>query len=226
MGAYNLTPYNRRELQSKYETRYTYFATLTGTMSPVVRYEPAYNFAAQVEADVILRHGFLQTWDIYQPVSGDVELQGLLTPPYAMSASITGDVRVFIFVGPKMDVQAAVNGKANATIAVSPKQSVSATVDGYMDITIAITPDYDGFVQFMDGVVSVEHLIEERAYLQLTVQPGQTVVINSDIYTVYLGTKNVLDSYTGEFLRLNRDADSLEVSGGLDVRLLYTEAYL
>lgn len=66
--------------------------------------------------------------------------------------------------------------------------------------------------------------------LNITLQPGESVEIDSDLFTAYLLDENVLDQYHGDWVNIDRDSIALNVSSGsggdLEGILIYRERYL
>lgn len=68
------------------------------------------------------------------------------------------------------------------------------------------------------------------AQLNLTLQPGQEIEIDSDLFIVYVDNINQFDRYKGGWIELSREAVELIVSTGNNVELvgnmMYKERYL
>ena len=66
--------------------------------------------------------------------------------------------------------------------------------------------------------------------LNISLRPGETVEIDSDVFTAYLNDQNVIDLYSGEWITISRDSMELNVSSGsggnLAGLLIYRERYL
>lgn len=226
MGAFNRTPYNRLAEESSYAVQYSFYTDMVGVAGPPIRHEAEGSMSSDMTAQATLGNVFSQDWDFSQDMTGKARLDGLITPSYPMSAAMTASALAYLVTSPKYEMYAEMKGRANATIAIYPSPEMYVEMTGEMLMYICIFPSYTEWIQFMDGIVAVEHLIPERTFIDLQLAPGEVVTINSELFTVYRDNDNALAEYEGEFVILNRDAHSIEVSGGLDVRVLYTEAYL
>lgn len=79
------------------------------------------------------------------------------------------------------------------------------------------------------GVISIE---EKVCSIEITLQPGQVLVIDAGAYTVYLDDEPVVWTHSGDWIdKLNRDTLSIDVvaakgSSALETSIIYTERYL
>lgn len=63
--------------------------------------------------------------------------------------------------------------------------------------------------------------------LDISLKPGESIVINSNDYTAYLKDENILYAYNGEWIMVSRELKDIEISGGqLDGTLITEERYL
>lgn len=66
--------------------------------------------------------------------------------------------------------------------------------------------------------------------IDVTLAPGDTLVIDSDHYTVLHNGENILDKHSGDWVELSRNTRTLLVESGtpatLETSILYTERYL
>ena len=66
--------------------------------------------------------------------------------------------------------------------------------------------------------------------LNISLRPGETVEIDSDVFTAYLNDQNVIDIYSGDWITISRNSMELNVSSGsggnLAGLLIYRERYL
>lgn len=76
---------------------------------------------------------------------------------------------------------------------------------------------------------SARTLNEEVAALTVDLQPGDTIEIDSEFYTVDLNGANAFDKYNGEWIYLSRDLADVVITAngqGLEAEVLYRERYL
>lgn len=70
----------------------------------------------------------------------------------------------------------------------------------------------------------------EQTTINITIPPGGVLEIDSENYTVYLNDENVFDSYTGSWVKLDRDTTDLTLGVGngrvISGDILYRERYL
>lgn len=226
MGAFNRTPFNRLGEDGSSVAQYSMYATMVGVMSPAIKHEPEYFMLSDMTGKAELGTVYMQNWEFLQDLTGKAWLEALISPPYSMDTVMTGSALAYLAMSPKYEMYEDMEGSANAEIAIYPSPEMYAEMTGQMPMYICIYPSYTDWIQFMDGVFAVLHIAPERTFIDVQLLPGEVLTVNSELFTVYLGNDNALAEYGGEFIILNRDAYGIEVSGGLDVRVLYTEAYL
>lgn len=64
--------------------------------------------------------------------------------------------------------------------------------------------------------------------LNVTLQPGESIVIDYDRFTVYKGEENMLDEFSGHWFELSRKTASVDLSatGEISGKMYYKERYL
>lgn len=66
--------------------------------------------------------------------------------------------------------------------------------------------------------------------IKTLIKPGQTLIIDSNNFTVFIDDKNVLNSYSGEWINLSREIESIEISAtegnNITGEVIYKEYYL
>lgn len=87
------------------------------------------------------------------------------------------------------------------------------------------------FVGAFSGITSLESTEEFICYLDLVLQPGERLVIDSDNYNVFIGTENYIHAHSGDWVNeLKRETVSISLEGGnsnsMSASILYTERYL
>ncbi len=64
--------------------------------------------------------------------------------------------------------------------------------------------------------------------LQENCRPGDRITIDSDIFTAYKNDENILDKYSGDWIYLSRDLESIEINGNgkFKAKLIFRERFL
>lgn len=66
--------------------------------------------------------------------------------------------------------------------------------------------------------------------IETLIKPGQTLIIDSNNFTVFIDDENVLNSYSGEWINLSREIESIEISAtegnNITGEVIYKEYYL
>lgn len=133
------------------------------------------------------------------------------------------------------------NGSAAETIDIDKMNiSQSAAVDGSaaesfdltkMNMSQKVYAGFDSgevFQATIDVISLVEYVCE---FPNLTLKPGQELVIDANAFNVLLDKQNAIHLQKGDWLdNLNRNTQSIEISGTgatrLTAEILYTERYL
>ena len=88
------------------------------------------------------------------------------------------------------------------------------------------------FYELMSGSASLEAVDIEVCELNLTLKPGQRLVVDAVNYNVLLDGQNYIWAQSGEWIdELSRDTSSISITaatgvGNLEASILYTERYL
>lgn len=64
--------------------------------------------------------------------------------------------------------------------------------------------------------------------LQENCRSGDRIIIDSDVFTAYKNDENILDKYTGDWIYLSRDLESIEINGNgkFKAKLIFRERFL
>ena len=104
---------------------------------------------------------------------------------------------------------------------------ISALVDGATKVYPTVTG-----MELITAAASVISIEEKVCTIEITLQPGQVLVIDAGAYTVYLDDEPVVWTHSGDWIdKLNRDTLSIDVvaakgSSTLETSIIYTERYL
>lgn len=70
----------------------------------------------------------------------------------------------------------------------------------------------------------------ETLTVNVSLRPGETLEIDSDLFAAYVGDRNVIDLYTGDWINLDRNTISVDIGSGSGGRLegvmVFRERYL
>lgn len=86
--------------------------------------------------------------------------------------------------------------------------------------------------ELISAVAGVEAVSEMTGDLQITLQPGQRLIIDAANYNILLDGENMIHTHSGDWLdNLNRDTINIQIQAasggsGLEASILYTERYL
>ena len=86
--------------------------------------------------------------------------------------------------------------------------------------------------EFVDESTSLENIDIKTCYLNVTLKPGQILIVDANTYNVLLNGNNAIESHSGDWIdELNRNTVDLKIESAsgafnLSATILYTERYL
>ena len=172
---------------------------------PVVSYEE------EISGSAILGITALPVCRISESVSASGKAAAQYDPPAAFTEVVSSDVEA----ASMLRINAAVS--ENVTAKAVPGALLSAIAS---------------YFELVNGSASVETTEVIACLIDVTLQPGDRLVVDAVTYNVYLNDQNIVDLHRGEWIdELNRDTINLEViastgTNNLEAQVLYTERYL
>lgn len=172
---------------------------------PVVSYEE------EISGSAILGITALPVCRISESVSASGKAAAQYDPPAAFTEIVSSDVEA----ASMLSVNAAIS--ENVTAKAVPGALLSAIAS---------------YFELVNGSASVETTEVIACLIDVTLQPGDRLVVDAVTYNVYLNDENIVDLHRGEWIdELNRDTINLEViastgTNNLEAQVLYTERYL
>lgn len=75
------------------------------------------------------------------------------------------------------------------------------------------------------------YILENKSFVvEVTINPGEILNINSSDFTAYLNEKNILEDYSGDWIELSRDLKSIDLNmflkGKFNANVIFKERYL
>lgn len=163
----------------------------------------------EIDSDVRLIGVFLMQADASEAFASSLRIGALIYGTTAAAESIDAQLRV----------GAAVYPQTAADEAIATNIYVGATV--YLGSTA---------YEIFSAMGSAEATNIYTINIDVTLQPGDTLVIDSDHYVVLHNGENILDKHSGDWLELSRNTRSVQIGSGtpasLKTSILYTERYL
>ena len=143
------------------------------------------------------------------------------------NATITETVSVILSTGEEI-----ISGTAVINESVFVSEHVFSEIISAVAIhTTKVYPTVTG-MELITAAASVISIEEKVCSIEITLQPGQVLVIDAGAYTVYLDDEPVVWTHSGDWIdKLNRDTLSIDVvaakgSSALETSIIYTERYL
>lgn len=151
------------------------------------------------------------TPELEEVIEAETDVEAIITPSTVISETING----YIVSGARL--------YRNADIAEN--------VNGQWILGCRYWAAAEGF-EVVTESASVDVIDLKTCILNLAIQPGDTLVIDSESYTVLKNGENAIESQQGDWIdELNRSTTDISVkastgAAGLTVRMVYTEKYL
>lgn len=135
------------------------------------------------------------------------------------------------------DIRPMVSGNENIISNVSlgadiyTKSEADEIVDAVTSVGANIYPDAAGY-ELVSESASLENIEFKVCYLNLTLRPGQVLIVDANTYNVLLDNENAIDTHSGEWIDdMNRSTTDITIeaasgSSNLSATVLYTERYL
>lgn len=209
LGKYNLTPYNRKIIETEsIEANYRIYTTLTANVSVDVEY--------------------VMNYRVHGDLGGEMNLQYFYNEQYEMPQEVAVTVTPHFNINWKPLLQAEVTGKANLPVPAHYRMESGVGVDARVQWEIIYAPNM--FALLSAAVDSLLTEDEEMVFATLVLKPNDTLVIDSEVFMVTHNNENILDKYEGVWPFIDRKLDGIEVvgvsRGTAAVSVLYRERYL
>lgn len=234
----NLTPFNLSgfNLSSKSQEEDIEFS-----MFCYEKYDVTITFSKNTLLNITCSEKIITKNQLTMAIPEDLNLEGFL------QVNAKGDTFVLVEMKVENSVQASAYGSEDITeningstgIKLSAYVSCNKEVEFLFEEKLHL-PNMYGSLDILDsGFVINELLITNFSSIVLgnliskfngTLHSGDKLVIDSDKFTVYVNDKNLLKEYSGDWINLSRDVNSLEISsmnnGKLKGKLLFRERFL
>jgi hypothetical protein len=207
---YNLTPYNRKTVETDaFEANYRIYTTLTANVSVDVEY--------------------VMNYRINTDLGGEMNLQYFYNEQYLMAqdAGVAVSPHFDINWKPKL-LDAQVGGTVNMAIPAVYRVQGGVEATARVQWEIVLAPNL--FALLTVAVDSLLTADEEMVFANLVLKPNETLVIDSEVFMVTHNNENILEKYEGKWPFFDRRLDGVEVvgvsRGTASVSILYQERYL
>lgn len=207
------------------------YGTMTAAMQSGAVISPNYQYNSEMSAIISLGWGYVLDYAFKAAITADMILDELYAPRYKMTATMTGVTESSTMIRPAMVLEGAMKSAVVISPIIYPATQYTSDMTGDMMINIAIYPQYGVFYSVMTAVIAGTPIREiQMIFDNFVMQPGSSIVIDSENYTVNLDGVNVIDRYDGDWMEFTRLLRGLEVSSGtsgtLAVSILYRERFL
>jgi len=86
------------------------------------------------------------------------------------------------------------------------------------------------FSEIVSTTMNANILETKELILMVNIEPGQTLIIDSEFYTAFLDNQNVLDKHKGDWIEIDREVKNICLDSGtggeMEAKILYEERWL
>lgn len=173
--------------------------------------------------------GILLTNTATEEVTAEARLIGLLLLQQDAQEAVTHSLRIGALVFGTADTQEAISAEVYAGAKVFAQTHGAETITAEALLGANVLPGNIAY-EIISAQTSAEATDVFTISIDVTLKPGDTLVIDSDHYTVLHNGENILDKHSGDWLELSRNVRSVQVGSGtpatLKATVLYTERWL
>ena len=231
---YNLTPYNGGSSSGLVLDKLTMIETVRGILAVMQEVRDLIVFKESVSALVTGNPGILDSLTMAETVVENVVALGYNLDKLNVFEKLYADLVMSADVIDKSGTisEEWVNGKWQLGADIVEISDLHETVIGRLSLGADIC-DRDGmnYYEIVTSICDIEAVDEFVTVLNVTLLPGQKIIVDADNFDVLVNNQNAIWVMDGDWLnRLNRNTQNIRIQCGttnaLSARILYTERYL
>jgi hypothetical protein len=183
--------------------------TLSAQNTPTMAHFISKIILEELSSSIEVSAGLYAVAQILEELTGSAAMAADYSPPAKIGEDLNGGAKISAYYYPSL----------------SALQELSASgriaSDNY---------SYGGMFEVLDGVVSAHDTETAELNISGSIPVGGVLVIDSEYYTVTLNNQNAVDRHSGDWIFVDRDSESLEVSAagisGINMEVAYIAKYL
>lgn len=226
---YNRLPYNRgNESETLIESSVIFSEEVYMDYSKSVTLESNAAFSEKLYFTTELNRSLVRAVEFVDGLKAYVVPTAILERRLELSDKLKAEA-VF---GKEMSIKTSISEKLRAVTAAGKLVSATGFFTAELIAECELSKLMNTAITYTDNLnllSSARTLNEEVTALTVDLQPGDTIEIDSEFYTVDLDGVNAFDKYSGEWLYLSRDLTDVVITAngsGLEAVILYRERYL
>ena len=234
MSTYNLAEYNQARFNIEQDKIPRLKANMVERVTSVTAYGAGYMFKSvlseRVTAEAEVAKGFLMAGSGRESVTQEA----------------SGNRYFKMAVGGFEDLQHKGNiaGIYSSKGAMAEALSMAGFISGFFRSDVSLSENVDQAVSIaqkvripndmsetVDVIADVEATDEQVCSLNITIKPGQTLIVDAANYNIFLDGENVVHTHSGDWIdEMNRMTQSIKITGtrssNLAASILFTERFL
>lgn len=226
---YNRLPYNRgNESETLIESSVIFSEEVYMDYSKSVTLESNAAFSEKLYFTTELNRSLVRAVEFVDGLQAYVVPTAILERRLELSDKLKAEA-VF---GKEMSIKTSISEKLRAVTAAGKLVSATGFFTAELIAECELSKLMNTAITYTDNLnllSSARTLNEEVTALTVDLQPGDTIEIDSEFYTVDFNGVNAFDKYNGEWVYLSRDLADVVITAngqGLEAEVLYRERYL
>ena len=230
LSKFNQTYFNRLNLSSISLT-VEFTEDISAECGIAAEFRSTAAIVEKVTASANGQSGILPVVSYEEEISGSAVLGITALPVCRISEAVSASGKAAAQYGPPAAFTEIVSSDVEAASMLSVNAAISENVTAKA-VPGALLSAIASYFELVNGSASVETTEVIACLIDVTLQPGDRLVVDAVTYNVYLNDENIVDLHRGEWIdELNRDTINLEViastgTNNLEAQVLYTERYL
>lgn len=229
-GVYNLTRYNIAG-----DTRSVFVSgsekILCNAILPSAIYHVTARFSEKITAAVVGKQTVLESaYGAESIISQSIKpMLGIYVPPFTENVQAETDASAKINININANEKITEDINIGAVFASSAKGIENISQISQIGQNASLSAIGHELIMV---VASLEATDEFTAMVNITLKPGQRLILDSVNFNAYLDDENIIDRHSGDWITsLSRNTEAIRISAesgqtGLQGEILYTERYL
>lgn len=232
LSGFNQSRFNLAETLDAVRLKTVASETIDGRFGLAQNVQLTTNAAEQVNGTMQMLQGTLLQMaaiDAAEAIAAKAALVATSSQTAAVVESVVGELHIGANVTPQHDsaetIAARLRLGANVYRRAVPDEAVSAAVVLGANVASA----EDAFEMF-SAISEAENAEVRTLLLDVILKPGDSLILDSENYTVFHNGESVLHKHSGAWVQLSRNTRNIQIdtgsAGALSAAVLFTERYL
>ncbi len=228
---YNLGPYNIDGVQHEIFISVSVAEEVSSLANPVLHIYRHAEAQEIITSAASVKTGHFLPAGIYETVAAAADMLGLYAKPAAVNEIVSAEVSGIIKIKPPVSIDESVSSGSSSGGWVFVEMAFEENITGGIGISGAF---YGRMTvnELVNTVSSTNVSQKQICILDITLLPGQTLIVDSDNYIVLLDGENRISCHSGDWIdELDRDTEAININAesgiaGMEADISYRSRYL